>query len=212
VTAEPHAAPPGPEPGAPTGPAAAPADRQAGLFNAANGLTAGRLLLVPVFGAFMITSAMTDARWRIAACLTFVAASLTDYIDGWVARRRNLVTSFGKVADPIADKALTGTALLLLSAYARVPWWITAVILVREFGITALRFAVLRRVVIPASPGGKLKTALQVLAIAWYLWPLPPALAAAGPWLMYLAAAVTVATGVDYLVRAVWQRRTQRTP
>ena len=116
---------------------------------------------------------MTDAGWRIAACVVFCVASATDFVDGWIARRFELVTSFGKVADPIADKALTGTALVLLSAYDLLPWWVTGLILVREWGVTALRFWVIRYGIIPASRGGKLKTGLQIAAIAWYLWPVP---------------------------------------
>jgi CDP-diacylglycerol---glycerol-3-phosphate 3-phosphatidyltransferase len=188
-------------------PAAVPVDPDAPLLNLANGLTALRLVMVPVFAAFAIVSGLTHPGWRIAAALAFGAASITDYVDGWVARRHNLVTAFGKVADPIADKALTGTALVLLSGYELVPWWMTALILVRELGITGLRFGVLRHGVIPASPGGKLKTLTQSLAIGWLLWPLPAGLAEAGLWLMYAATLITVATGVDYIVRAVRLRR-----
>jgi len=188
-------------------PAAAPVDPQAPLLNAANGLTALRLLLVPVFAALTVASELTHPGWRVAAALTFGTASITDYIDGWVARRHQLVTSFGKVADPIADKALTGTALVLLSGYGLVPWWITALIIVREVGVTALRFLVLSRGAIPVSRGGKLKTLLQALAIGWLLWPMPEGAAVVGLWLMYVAAAITVATGVDYVVRAVRLRR-----
>jgi CDP-diacylglycerol--glycerol-3-phosphate 3-phosphatidyltransferase len=177
------------------------------LLNAANALTTARLVLVPVFAMLTVTSAMTRPAWQIAACLTFGVASATDYVDGWVARSYHLVTSFGKVADPIADKALTGTALVLLSAYGRLPWWATTVILAREIGVTALRFWVLRYGVIPASRGGKLKTALQILGIVWYLWPLPPALAAVGPYLMVAVVGVTVITGVDYVLRALRLRR-----
>ena len=182
------------------------------LLNAANALTTARLVLVPVFAVLAVTSAMTRPPWQIAACLTFGVASATDYVDGWVARSYHLVTSFGKVADPIADKALTGTALVLLSAYGRLPWWATTVILVREIGVTALRFWVLRYGVIPASRGGKLKTALQILGIVWYLWPLPPALAAVGPYLMVAVVGVTVITGVDYVLRALRLRRIALTP
>jgi CDP-diacylglycerol--glycerol-3-phosphate 3-phosphatidyltransferase len=177
------------------------------LVNAANVLTTARLVLVPVFAAFAVVSALTRPGWQIAACLTFGVASATDYVDGWVARTYHLVTSFGKVADPIADKALTGTALVLLSAYGKLPWWATAVILTREIGVTALRFWVLRYGVIPASRGGKLKTALQTLGIAWYLWPFPPGLAAVGMYLMAAAIGVTVITGVDYVLRALRLRR-----
>jgi CDP-diacylglycerol---glycerol-3-phosphate 3-phosphatidyltransferase len=182
-------------------------DPTAPLLNAANVLTGLRLLLIPAFVALTIASELTHPGWRIAAAVTFGVASITDYVDGWVARRHNLVTSFGKVADPIADKALTGTALLLLSGYGVVPWWVTIVIMVRELGITALRFLVLRYGVISASPGGKLKTLLQGLAVGWLLLPLPAALADVGLALMYGAAALTVGTGVDYIVRAVRLRR-----
>jgi len=173
------------------------------VVNAANALTALRLVLVPVFLMFVVASGMTNAGWRIAACLTFGLASFTDFVDGWIARRFELVTAFGKVADPIADKALTGTALVLLSAYGRLPWWVTLIILAREIGVTLLRFWVIRYGVIAASRGGKLKTLLQVLAISWYLWPFPEPLAAAGPWLMGAAVVVTVVTGLDYTLRAL---------
>ncbi|MFC4145402.1 CDP-diacylglycerol--glycerol-3-phosphate 3-phosphatidyltransferase [Micromonospora mangrovi] len=187
--------------------AAAPVVARVPVLNAANALTALRLMLVPVFGVSVILSGMTHAGWRIAACLIFAVASATDLVDGWIARRFGLVTSVGKVADPIADKALTGAALVLLSWYDRLPWWVTAVILARELGITALRFWVIRHGVIAASRGGKIKTALQILAIAWYLWPMPAALAAVGPWIMGAAVVVTVLTGFDYIAQALRLRR-----
>jgi len=155
----------------------------------------------------VVVSGMTSVFWRIVACLVFCVASATDFVDGWIARRFHLVTSFGKVADPIADKALTGTALVLLSAYDRLPWWVTVVILVREWGVTALRFWVIRYGVIPASRGGKIKTALQTAAIAWYLWPVPDPYDVVGPWLMAAALTVTVLTGVDYVLQALRMRR-----
>jgi CDP-diacylglycerol--glycerol-3-phosphate 3-phosphatidyltransferase len=186
-------------------PVAAP--RVVSLYNPANILTAVRLVLVPVFLAVVIVSGMTSAGWRIVACLTFCLASATDFADGWIARRWQLVTSFGKVADPIADKALTGTALVLLSAYDLLPWWVTVLILVREWGVTALRLWVIRYGVIPASRGGKVKTALQIAAIAWYLWPTAPPYDRVGPWLMAAAVVVTVVTGVDYVIQAVRLRR-----
>jgi CDP-diacylglycerol--glycerol-3-phosphate 3-phosphatidyltransferase len=188
-------------------PAAVPVDPAAPLLNVANALTALRLLLVPVFAAVTIVSDLSHPGWRITAALTFGVASTTDYVDGWVARRHNLVTAFGKIADPIADKALIGTALVLLSLHEFVPWWMTGLILVREVGITVLRFGVLRHGVIPASPGGKVKTLLQSLAIGWLLWPLPAGLAQVGLWLAYAATAVTVGTGIDYVVRAMRLRR-----
>lgn len=173
------------------------------LVNLANALTVLRFALVPVFVVLVIVSGMTHPGWRAAACVTFAVASATDLADGWIARRFGLVTSFGKVADPIADKALTGAALVLLAAYDRIPWWVTAVILLREVGVTAIRFWVIRYGVIAASHGGKLKTALQILAIVWYLWPLPAGLAGAGPWLLAAALVVTAVTGLDYALRAV---------
>lgn len=177
------------------------------VLNAANVLTAVRIVLVPVFLVLVIVSDMTSPGWRMAAAVAFGVASITDFVDGWIARRFGLVTSFGKVADPIADKALTGTALVLLSAYGLLPWWVTVVILAREWGITAMRFWVLRYGVIAASRGGKLKTVLQIAAITWYLWPFTGAWAQVGPWLMGAALVVTVVTGLDYVVTAVRLRQ-----
>lgn len=186
-------------------PVAAP--RVVSLYNPANILTAVRIVLVPVFVVLVVVSEMTSPGWRVAACLTFCFASATDFVDGWIARRFHLVTSFGKVADPIADKALTGTALVLLSLYDMLPWWVTGLILLREWGITAMRFWVIRYGIIPASRGGKLKTALQIAAIAWYLWPVPGPLDAVGPVLMGAALAATVLTGADYVLQAARLRR-----
>jgi CDP-diacylglycerol---glycerol-3-phosphate 3-phosphatidyltransferase len=182
------------------------------VWNVANGLTVLRIVLIPVFVAVMLASGMASPSYRIAAAVAFGIASLTDFADGWIARAFNQVTLFGKVADPIADKALTGTALLLLSGYGVLPWWVTIVILVREWGVTALRFWVLRHGVIPASRGGKIKTVLQIAAIVWYIWPFGPALAAIGPWLMGVAMVVTVVTGADYVVRAARMRRAASRP
>jgi CDP-diacylglycerol--glycerol-3-phosphate 3-phosphatidyltransferase len=173
------------------------------VLNAANALTVTRIVLVPVFVVFVLISGMTDTKWRLAAAAAFFVASLTDYVDGWVARSRNLVTSFGKIADPIADKALTGSALVVLSIYDVVPWWVTVVILVREWGVTALRLWVIRYGVIAASKGGKVKTALQILAITWYLCPFPHPVNLVADWIMAAAVIVTVVTGVDYLIRAL---------
>jgi len=181
--------------------------RVVSLYNPANVLTVARIVLVPVFLAVVIVSDMTSVGWRIAGCLVFCVASATDFVDGWIARRFQLVTPFGKVADPIADKALTGTALVLLSAYALLPWWVTVLILVREWGVTGLRFWVIRYGIIPASRGGKLKTALQTAAIAWYLWPVPAPFDIVGPWLMGAALIVTVVTGADYVIQALRLRR-----
>jgi len=137
----------------PPDPAVGAARRTVPVLNVANGLTALRLVLVPVFFALTVASGLVQPTLRMAATVVFVVASLTDFVDGWIARTLDLVTTFGKVADPIADKALTGTALVLLSWYGHLPWWVTVVILVREIGITVLRFGVIHREVIVASWG-----------------------------------------------------------
>src|SRR5689334_22990478 len=118
-----------------------------GLVNAANALTIGRLALVPVFVACLVTG---GPGWRIAACAAFGVAAATDLLDGRIARRRGLITDFGKIADPVADKALTGAALVTLSALGELPWWVTGVVLAREVAVTGLRFWVIRRGVIAA--------------------------------------------------------------
>lgn len=180
----------------------------AGVVNLANALTVLRLLLVPAFLALLFAGSGHEDGWRWAAWAAFAVASFTDRIDGEIARRRGLVTSFGQIADPIADKALTGAALVGLSALGDLPWWVTALVLVREVGVTALRFWVIRHGVIPASRGGKVKTFLQGMAIGLYVLPLSGVLASARWWLMAAAVGVTVGTGVDYVARAVTLRRT----
>jgi CDP-diacylglycerol--glycerol-3-phosphate 3-phosphatidyltransferase len=188
--------PPGPD-------AVDPGD--AGLVNVANVLTVVRLLLVPVFVFFLAQAGHPPSTgWRLAALAAFGVASLTDLLDGKLARSRGLVTDFGKIADPIADKALTGAALISLSALGELPGWVTALIVAREVGVTVLRFAVIRHGVIPASPGGKLKTLLQVAAICLYLLPpslSPPALVR--EIVMGAALVITLVTGVDYVMRAM---------
>jgi CDP-diacylglycerol--glycerol-3-phosphate 3-phosphatidyltransferase len=188
-------------------PAAQPA-QTARVVNIANALTLLRLLLVPVFVVLLFAHGGHSAGWRVWATIAFAVATITDLIDGDLARSRNLVTDVGKVADPIADKALTGAALIGLSTLADLAWWVTVVILVREVGITALRFFVIRHGVIPASRGGKVKTFLQNIAIGLYLLPLTGWAATMRFWLMAAAVAVTVVTGADYVARAVRLRRT----
>jgi len=185
---------------APPGPPAPsrPALPGPGLVNVANALTVLRLVLVPVFVACLLAG---GTGWRVAAFVVFAVASVTDLLDGRLARSRGLITDFGKIADPIADKALTGAALVTLSALGELAWWVTVVILAREISVTLLRFWVIRRGVIAASRGGKLKTLLQVVAIALYVLPGPPA--AVREVVMAAAVAVTVVTGIDYGVRAV---------
>jgi len=202
---------PVPEPPAAPDPVATPA-QTVKVVNIANGLTLLRLLLVPVFAWALFQDHGTDTTWRIIAFVVFAVASVTDRLDGDLARRRGLVTDVGKMADPIADKALTGTALVGLSALDLLPWWVTVVILIRELGITLLRFWVIRHGVIPASRGGKYKTFLQTVAIGLYLLPLTDWLATVAAWVMGAALILTVVTGVDYVVRALALRRAARTP
>jgi CDP-diacylglycerol--glycerol-3-phosphate 3-phosphatidyltransferase len=181
-------------------------------WNLANALTLVRIALVPVFAVMLFHDQGADPAWRVAAAAVFAVAVVTDRVDGEVARRRGLVTDFGKVADPIADKALMGTALVALSVLGELPWWVTVVVLAREIGITVLRFVVIRHGVMPASHGGKVKTVLQALAIGLYLLPLKEWFGDwAGTvqwWVMLAAVAVTVVTGLDYIVQAVRLRRT----
>jgi CDP-diacylglycerol--glycerol-3-phosphate 3-phosphatidyltransferase len=184
-------------------------ERPVSPWNIANVVTVARIFLVPVFAVFVVLSGMEHPGWRMAACVLFVFISATDFVDGWLARSRGLVTDFGKLADPVADKVLIGTALILLSYYDAVPWWVTVVILARELGITAWRMSVARKTVIAADRGGKLKTVLQTAAVAWYLWPWPSPLDAVGPWLMGGAVVLTVLTGMDYLWKAFKSRKSE---
>ncbi len=189
------------------------ADSNAGssrIWNLPNILTMLRIVLVPFFIWFLILDApglqAQNGPWRWAAAFVFAVAIYTDKLDGDIARSRGLVTDFGKIADPIADKLLIGSALVMLSLLQELPWWVTILILVREWGITALRFYVIRYGVIPASRGGKLKTVVQTVAIFLYILPL----ASLAPWLgvvafvvMMAALAITLWTGGEYVIEAL---------
>ncbi|MFI5100902.1 MAG: CDP-diacylglycerol--glycerol-3-phosphate 3-phosphatidyltransferase [Actinomycetes bacterium] len=177
------------------------------VVNIANALTVLRLLLVPVFAVALFHDGGDNATWRWIAWGIFAVASCTDLVDGELARRRGIVTSFGKIADPIADKALMGTALVGLSILGELPWWVTVVVLVREVGVTLLRFWVIRRGVIPASRGGKVKTLLQAVAIGLYILPLTGWLRTLSAVILAAAVVVTLVTGVDYVARALALRR-----
>jgi CDP-diacylglycerol---glycerol-3-phosphate 3-phosphatidyltransferase len=201
--------PPGDDPpGIPPQPGGLPAPQAPhapGLVNVANALTVARIVLIPVFVVCLLANGTV---WRLAALAVFCVASLTDLADGRLARSRGLVTDFGKIADPIADKALIGAALISLSALGELTAWVPALILFREVGVTALRFWVIRRGVIAASQGGKVKTLLQVIAICLYVLPAvlsPPAILKEV--VMAVTVVVTLVTGADYVVRAVRLRR-----
>ncbi|MCT7659475.1 CDP-diacylglycerol--glycerol-3-phosphate 3-phosphatidyltransferase [Mycobacterium deserti] len=182
---------------------------RARVANIANMLTGVRLALVPVFLAALFVGDGHETFWRVIAFVIFTVAVLTDRLDGALARSYGMVTEFGTLVDPIADKALIGAALIGLSMLGDLPWWLTVVILVREIGITVLRFAVLRRGVIPASRGGKLKTLVQAVAIGLFVLPLSGAWLA-GAWvIMWVAVVLTVVTGADYVVSAIRDSRTR---
>lgn len=175
-------------------------------WNIANAVTIGRIALVPIFALALLTDGANSVGWRLVATAIFVVAALSDRLDGYLARSHDLVTQLGTLLDPIADKLLIGTALVLLSALGELPWWITVVVLVREVGVTAMRFVLLRYATLPVSRGGKLKTVLQSVAISTYLLPLselPSGVRVVAAVVMGVAVAVTVVTGADYLRQAV---------
>lgn len=186
---------------------AAAAVNQASVWNIANLLTMLRLLLVPAFVMLMLADGGYDPAWRSLAWAAFAIAMITDLFDGHLARTYDLVTDFGKIADPIADKAIMGAALICLSGLGDLPWWVTGVILGRELGITLLRFLVIRYGVIPASRGGKLKTLTQGVAVGMYVLALTGWLATLRWWVMAAAVVLTVVTGLDYVKQAIVLRR-----
>jgi CDP-diacylglycerol--glycerol-3-phosphate 3-phosphatidyltransferase len=186
--------------------AAPPTATRVSAVNLPNALTLGRVLVVPVFAALLVTGGQS-AGSRLLAVGLFAVACLTDVVDGWLARRWDQVTAFGVMVDPIADKALVGTALVTLSLLGELPWWATLVVLGREAGVTGLRMLVLRHGLLPATRGGKLKCLTQNLVVVLYLLPLPSAAQAVRLPVLVLAVACTVVTGVDYMARAVRLRR-----
>jgi CDP-diacylglycerol---glycerol-3-phosphate 3-phosphatidyltransferase len=195
-------------------------DAKPSNWNLPNALTTLRIIMVPFFGWALLVDGGDSVLWRTVAWAIFVAAMVTDKIDGDLARSRNLVTDFGKIADPIADKALTGMAFVGLSIIGELWWWVTVVVLLREWGITLLRLWVIRYGVMAAGSGGKLKTVLQTVALGLFILPLK---LLEGTWgtvgeviwwgaVLVMAAAVTltVVTGVDYVVKALAVRRKGR--
>jgi len=183
-----------------------PASATPSNWNIANALTALRIALVPLFAALLLHDAGGQTGWRIAAALAFAGAVATDRIDGELARSRGLVTNLGKIADPIADKALVGAALISLSMLGELWWTVTGLILARELGITLLRLIVIRHGVMPAGRGGKVKTVVQSLAIMLYIAPLPDPVQPVAQVTMAIALVLTLATGLDYLIQAYRMR------
>lgn len=174
-------------------------------LNIANVLTTLRIVMVPFFVWALVADDQQHGILRWISVALFAMAMYTDKLDGDLARSRGLVTNFGKIADPIADKLLLGAALLTLSSLGELWWWVTIVILVRELGITVLRFAVIRRGVIAASKGGKLKTVTQTAGLFLLLLPFTPDtgwLSVVALAVILLAAAITIYTGIDYIIQA----------
>lgn len=184
-------------------PQTGPLVRRVRVTNLANMLTLLRLVLVPIFLLALFAGDGHQTPSRIVAFVIFAVAVVTDRFDGALARNYGMVTEFGALADPIADKTLIGAALIGLSMLGDLPWWVTVLILVREVGITTLRFAVLRRGVIPASRGGKLKTLVQAIAIGLFVLPLSGSWHVTASVVMAVAIVLTVVTGVDYVASAV---------
>lgn len=193
----------------------APAPARPSNLNIANVVTMARIVMVPVVAVLLLHDQGRGVTWRLWALGVFVLAMVSDHVDGELARRLGLITDLGKIADPIADKLLLGTVLVIFSTFGQVWWWVTALILVREVGVTLLRFWVIRYGVIAASSGGKLKTLLQTGALGLYLvpfelwgpswWATTGEVAAAV--VLGAATVVTVVTGADYVVRAIALRR-----
>jgi CDP-diacylglycerol--glycerol-3-phosphate 3-phosphatidyltransferase len=201
--------PTNPVPSAAGGPLSAPS-----AWNVANALTVLRLVLVPFFVWLLFRDGGAGDGNRLLATAVFVVAIVTDRFDGDIARRWNMVTNFGKIADPIADKALTGAAFIGLSILGELPWWVTVVVMVREWGVTVLRFWVIRQGVMPASRGGKLKTVLQAIALGLYLlpWHSVAVLHWTAVAIMSAAVIATLVTGLDYVRRAVRLRAAAKRP
>lgn len=189
------------------GPAPVEAARPVPVLNIANVLTVLRILMVPVLVVLLVADHGADPVLRYAAAAVFFLAGVTDHIDGQLARRLGLITDFGKIADPIADKALIGATMVSLSVLGDLSWWATGIIAVREVGITVLRLVVIRHGVIPASRGGKIKTLVQMLALFLLVLPLPASVVWLTTTLVWTAVALTVITGLDYIGQAVALRR-----
>jgi CDP-diacylglycerol--glycerol-3-phosphate 3-phosphatidyltransferase len=202
-----------------SGPGATPAGKPSNL-NLPNILTTVRIVLVPFFGAALLVDGGDSIGWRLIAFAIFVVAMITDKIDGDIARRRGLITDFGKIADPIADKAMTGMAFVGLSVIFESPWWwaVTIVVLVREWSVTLLRLSVLKKVVIAADNLGKLKTTFQVIGLSGLVLPfrdpgLPAWAEGPGEVLYYLsvvlvgiAVVLTIVSGAQFFA-GVWRQR-----
>jgi CDP-diacylglycerol--glycerol-3-phosphate 3-phosphatidyltransferase len=167
-------------------------------FNLPNALTIFRILALPFCAYALFKNGGGDNSWRIIAFTLFFIVGLSDILDGKIARSRNQITEFGKLLDPIADKAMLATASIGASLLGMLSWWVTAIFLIREVAVTILRFAVIKKGVIPASKGAKLKTFFQSFGVGFYILPLPPYLNIPRDLFMAVAIYLTITTGVDY--------------
>ena len=170
--------------------------------NLPNSLTIFRILALPFCAYALFQNGGEDNTWRIIAFLLFFIVGLSDILDGKLARDRDQITEFGKLLDPIADKAMLATATISTSILGLFSWWITVIFLTREILVTVLRFAVIKRGVIPASRGGKLKTFFQSFGVGFYILPLPSFLHLPRDIFMAVAIYLTISTGIDYFRKA----------
>ena len=176
-------------------------------FVTPNFITVARLLLVPVGAYTLFKNGGDDSTWQYISWVVFFVLGLSDVLDGKLARSRNTITEFGKFLDPVADKVMIGTAMISLSILGRMPWWMTVVILSRELAITILRLVVIKRGVIPANRGGKLKAMFQGFGVGFYVLPLSASLYWFRDGFMYIAIALTIVTGAYYVKSAFWQAK-----
>ena len=167
-------------------------------LNLPNALTIFRILALPFCAYALFKNGGEDDSWRIIAFTLFFIVGLSDILDGKIARSRNQITEFGKLLDPIADKAMLATASIGASILGMLSWWVTAIFLIREVAVTILRFAVIKKGVIPASKGAKLKTFFQSFGVGFYILPLPSYLNIPRDLFMAVAIYLTISTGVDY--------------
>lgn len=175
-------------------------------MNLPNALTIARILALPFCAWALFKNGGNDPTWQVIAWCSFFIVGMTDVLDGRIARKRNQISSFGTLLDPIADKAFIATALIGLSVLEKMPWWVTIVILAREAGVTILRFAVIKRGVIAASKGGKIKSLLQNFSVGFYMLPLPEYLYAPRDILLGVAIVLTLTSGYEYLRDALKTR------
>jgi len=174
-------------------------------MNLANKLTMIRIFLIPIFLLFIAAKGIPYG--RELATIIFIVASLTDKLDGYIARSRNQITNFGKFMDPLADKLLVTAALVSLVELQIVHGWVAMIIIAREFAVSGLRtIAASDGKVIAASKWGKLKTVIQIVAIITALINLSlshvnPVLNTLTTIFMYAAVIITIISGVDYFIK-----------